>query len=1147
MSTELNREQLSAACHLAGPLLIDAGAGSGKTRTLAQRFVNAVVGIEDDSWLPAEVGQIATITFTEKAAGELAERVRDALRCAGRHAEARRVDSAWISTIHALCSRILRQHALEAGLDPYFRVAEGITASRLEEDAFECAATELSMTSQGANLFATYSYEQVRLAVRTLARAIEVRGLAAEAISLESHADAISLLREAREFFAIANARLGACGRETSATMVKHIEQCAGVVESLAGLDEGRLDEQELAREIRRALAGYTQRRAVKEAADLCEEIAERRATLLSQAVATELAGHAAALQDLARIHIETYRRAKSEQGLLDFDDLQRHTLHLLQNRPDIARRYRRLFRIVMVDEFQDTDALQLALVGELASDNLCTVGDGRQSIYRFRGADIGVYASHNETMERAGARRVSLARNYRSHPDILGFVNALFSHDALFGAQDFVGLLPGRQEPEKPRVPAGKPRIEVVFVHKEGRGDSTARFVECESVAERIEALLDEFEPGECVILLRTYTHAAEYAHALEARSIPAFIVGGSRFFGQAETTYLRAFCRTVVNGGDDEALAMYLGSPMTSLSLDALWQLGNDPARAAGPGGLWKSLVECGLVGSDDREAAREAVELVERARRRLGGSSLSEVILRAVEESAYDLWLLGGGEQGRRAYANVLKLARMAAAFERADDGGIIAFLEYLDAKERLGDHERPAALADEHMPGVRIMSIHASKGLEFPVVVVPELGVAVRSGSGIVRTEFDGEHVRVAVSAPSDDVADAVGTPLFEEFDRQDKAEEAAEAKRLLYVACTRAEEVLVLSGAANLDKPATQNSPLAWVRQAMEMDVHAELDGIVRLAGSDAAVGIMTRDGRTAPAENAPVAEQGHPPSAAQDPRLAHEGACGSAISIGRPGEHLAHVTYSDVVAFETCSLRFLATRLWRVGALNLSIEGDPRRFGTALHALMKAQVDSPGSVASEAERVANRYGLGMEEGERLQAAGEALIASRVWAELNVAENARAEVPFQTGIAHPDPARGFVLAGSMDLYLRRGEQGIVMDYKTGTSGALEVLRDRYEMQARCYALAVLRDGCTHVRLEFVRPEVVDEDGEPQRVSFAYAAADIPGIEDDLRRTHAAMVAGPHVPLSRWDRAVCADCPIGGSVCPLPVPGDTAQRR
>jgi hypothetical protein len=209
MTFPLNEGQERAAGTLEGPVLISAGAGTGKTRVLTERFVRAVVPDGADGWTPAAVDELLTITFTEKAAGELVERIRSSLRSAGLTREARQLDGAWISTIHGFCARILRRHALEAGLDPGFVVADETEAREMREEAFEEAARSLHSSSNAVReLFALYGFQPVWDAVARIARMLDTYGLTAADIALEPAPDIDGLLAEALEFFGDAHGLL---------------------------------------------------------------------------------------------------------------------------------------------------------------------------------------------------------------------------------------------------------------------------------------------------------------------------------------------------------------------------------------------------------------------------------------------------------------------------------------------------------------------------------------------------------------------------------------------------------------------------------------------------------------------------------------------------------------------------------------------------------------------------------------------------------------------------------------------------------------------------------------------------------------------------------------------------------------------------
>ncbi|MDR3686459.1 MAG: UvrD-helicase domain-containing protein, partial [Coriobacteriia bacterium] len=202
MSIELNEDQRVAAECLSRSVLVTAGAGSGKTRMLTQRFVNAVIPGAVDGWRPASVDELVAITFTDKAAGEIAERVRLALRASDRAEDARCVGDAWISTIHGLCSRLLRRHAFEAGVDPLFSVADTVETGQLREAAFEKAARAQLASDDGTiALFDAYPYDALFSAAREIARELAVAGTRPADIALEPAESPAALLGDAQDLF----------------------------------------------------------------------------------------------------------------------------------------------------------------------------------------------------------------------------------------------------------------------------------------------------------------------------------------------------------------------------------------------------------------------------------------------------------------------------------------------------------------------------------------------------------------------------------------------------------------------------------------------------------------------------------------------------------------------------------------------------------------------------------------------------------------------------------------------------------------------------------------------------------------------------------------------------------------------------------
>ena len=1150
MSFPLNEGQKRAALTLEGPVLVSAGAGTGKTRALTERFVSAVAPGRVKGWAPACVDELLTITFTDKAAGELSERIRGTLRGEGLPREARELDGAWISTIHGFCARLLRRHGLEAGLDPGFVVADETEARELREEAFEDAARSLHDASPAVSgLFALYGFQPVWDAVARITREIETRGLAPDDLRIEPTPDARNLFDEALGFFAEAEADLGehACSIKGAAN---HAGACRTLLERLEPLVSEELTDEELATHLWRALSEYSARGgSAGPIKHICETLADERLRLLGGVVAVLTERHAAALVELTGAYLDVLAVLKRERGVLDFADLQLQAARLLEARPDLRERYRAEFRLVMVDEFQDTDELQMRIVRAVTGDNLCTVGDERQSIYRFRGADLDVYRRHREEMADAGASPIELVENYRSHSDVIGFVNRVFGSGALFG-EELLRLDARRIELEPPALPPDEPRIAVDLVHAAGRSKAASRSAEADAIAARLSDLREAgVSAGEMVVLVRRYASADPIVASLRRAGFPVLVVGGRRFLELPEVAMVRALCRVVANPRDDAALACLLLSPMSAVSDDGVWLLRNaEAARAAGRH-LWDGLgVAEAVVERGDIDGAVALREVLRRACTRAGSMPLAEVLMRAVEESGADLVMLGRGDEGLQAFANVLRFVRKADEFERSGGAGAAALTARVDAEERFGNQEAPSAVTDDGSPAVRVMSVHASKGLEFPVVALPALGDPAPADTGVLRVRPREGRLEMALALPSSwgGKPEHRRTPWFEEMRAHEAIAQAEESKRLFYVACTRAREVLLLSGAGNLEKDPDEgaDSSLALLRRALRQELGGE-PGIRDLRTLENGTQLSLRihevvedsaEDEPAPSGIEPGAERPETGVRVRDDVSLESQRASAGASAVRPDR----LSYSDISAFGSCPLRYWAQSVARLGEVGPSGDRDPMRFGSALHALLQmSTTDAQVPDGERAGAIARYHHLGKEESIRLREAAARFARSQVAVELRRSATVRREHPFSVSVVAGE--HSFEFAGAVDAYGRTGDDALIVDYKSGTSEAsAEELRDRYETQARCYAYAALREGCARVRVVFVRPEVVLADGEVQQVTFEFGSADAPGIERDLVGAYGRIAEAPYNPLAEWDEATCHGCRIAGSLCPLTPP-------
>lgn len=1131
---ELNKEQEAAATSLNGAVSVTAGAGSGKTRVLTERTANAVIPGTVPGWDPIGIDQVLEITFTDKAAGELAERVRGTLRAAGLHEQSRQVGSAWISTIHGMCARILRMEALEAGIDPGFRMLDTVTAGRLAEEAFEGVARASIDAAASVSIFEHWDYSAVASAVMRLSEELRTQGRAASDLCVSDAEGIKGLAAEAIRFFKDKVCRFETCGIQGDAAVLQ-AEACERTASDLAEMVESGLDDGDLAEALWYRLTEHEigrRGKGIKALKEDVDHIEIARTELCSRIAGVVTAPYARILIDLTMEYGGRYAELKRAENGLDFTDLQTEALRILRI-PAVAGRWSDRFKLTMVDEFQDTDVLQLEIAKALAGQNLCTVGDENQSIYRFRGADVDVFRRHREEMAQRGAVAAVLNKNYRSHPEVLRFVNRVFGAPQFFG-DEIVPLEPGREEPNLPFIETDQPRVEIVVAKLDqgaGMGAGLAR----RSLAEEIAARIDELTThqgvalGDVVILMSAYTHAHVYAKALADRGIETSVVGGSRFFQQPEISALRAALRAVSNNGDEVGVSGFLASALCDLSDDGMLSLRRHASE--NECGTWTALSAI-VLKDDDARRVRAAVHAVGRATAAMGTLPLSEIVLRLIEDCGFDLRMLGAGTEGSRAYANVLKLSRMAGEYEASGGSGVAGFLGYLDDKERYREHEAPASLAADEQDAVRIMSIHASKGLEFPVVFVPGLESAGRGDTEIARWGRGAGHPALSLALPS-----AWGSkreyrcpPTFTELEQNESESAQQERKRLLYVACTRAREKLVLAGARTF-KESTSSTMLNWLVEALELPLGQDVDRVIEFdGGAKASFRTITPEAGT-PVES--ESEALTPNSWWLDTPLSDPAPQTVPAAPSR-------LSYSAISLYRGCPLRFYSERMLGLGMAGGDSSSPAMRFGSALHVMLQS-VGGTGAAEDEAiARIARYHGLDDDGLTRARAAIQNYQTSQLAQRVREATSVQRELEFSLWIGRP--GEGFVLDGTMDAYARTGDSALIVDYKTGVRDENEeALAARFELQARCYALAAAVDGARNIEAVFVRPEVIIG-GAPQTVGFSFTDDQARALAPELELMHQNMKSGTWPHKERWSDDLCGICPALPGMCPIKAAED-----
>jgi ATP-dependent helicase/nuclease subunit A len=1099
-------EQQHAAVEATGEVFVSAGAGTGKTAVLVERFVRAVCdrGLDVDS--------ILVITYTRRAAGELRTRIRAALAERGRLDLARELDGAWISTIHGFCLRLLKAYPFAAGLDPRFRELDDAQGAVLRSEAFRAALDEFCADGDPdrLRLLATYGADGLR---RMLTGVYETLRSAGRELTLDiggraELAERIPELREAAR--CLAEDAGSTDNQRTAATQL------------LALLDRDtradRLMELSGFRASGERAATYEEARKATEHAALDEAAARDRALL----------------QELLERFAASYAEAKARESALDFEDLQLHARDLLRDHREIRERESLRFRSIMVDEFQDTNRLQCDLVDLLRrpETEIFFVGDEFQSIYGFRHADVRVFRERREQAEQL----LPLTLNYRSRPEVLAAVNELFgSH---FG-DEFQPLAAAAEFPD----PVFGHPVELLVTDKASYHDSGVhwRRAEARAVARRVRELVDAeiATAGEIVLLFAAGTDAEWYEDELRKAGLPTYRATGKGYFGQQQVVDLLAYLRLLHNRYDDEALLTVLASPFVGISNDGLALI----RRAASRRPLFTGIEHSVPPLLDDRDsrllkAFRQRFDRLADAMSRL---SLERLCDRIVSEHDYDLAVLAQWD-GRRRYANMRKLARLARSYEELRGQDVEGFVRFVAEQEAVGARELEAVSEEEGADAVRLLTIHAAKGLEFKVVIVADAGrdKAPPSPDEILALSDGRFGFRVADPVTTK----RRGAYDYDEVREARRAEEEAEKLRLYYVAMTRAKQRLIVSGSIDRGKAADASTPIGWVLGRLEADeeLDAAGDAPVEIERNGARLMVRTDRHRSAdwvepaPAEPAytgevqlelfaPGQELAPPPAAPVLPPL---------VAPAPPPLHrLRRLSFTALSTFEQCSYKYYALYVARMAERRPAHRGEgdgglrATEIGDAVHRLLE-QVDLAAPALPDVEQVRTWYPtVSDEELERIRSYVDAYCSSDLARRIaSLSTSKERHFTFEHD--------GVLLHGFLDVLHIDGPRALVLDYKTnllGESSPAEIVEEDYALQRLVYALACFRAGAEEVEVVYhflERPDAV--------VSTTFSRSQIPELEAELSAGIARIHAGEFRPTP--SDFACAGCPALDLVCAGP---------
>ena len=894
-------------------VVITAGAGTGKTTALTQRYLTYLR--EDPTVTPTN---IVTITFTRKAAAELQTRVREEvyeqLAAADSAATFERwrgvldeLEDGYMHTIHAFCARILREHAIQAPVPMGFDVLDEDDAADLQRQVvveYVDAAAEDGDVELLSRLFGSHA----RL-VDVLTGLLDARPESEAWVDHWGDRDVDAYMNylwervcaldpdTARSFFArpavedaLDTARRFAQTEftvDSGADGIDVLQSVAAITDDL-GPDATDRDYQRACRELYDLLetsSGGLYASASHhlvgtkatwndetDAYSACKDALNALLDNLSDiedavettpgALERNSAPYVFALARVFDAVLEAYDAEKEDQGALDFPDLIETTIRFLRSTPGVRASLRESFEALLVDEFQDTDDRQWELVSLLAgltdddtaTENVFLVGDKKQSIYGFRGADVTTFETAKRALreqnralgrdalpdgKQSSPTSLELSGNFRTLATPLGFLNEVFEH--VFEPE---GDTYADYEAESQTLSFERRRVETVddltgtveyLAVPETQGSAAALLgadhpvtdaavehsiaAEAEALGARLSALLADppdvqdrdtgrprsARPDDIAILLRRRTHLDRYQRALDAWDLPYTVVSGVGFYDTPEVQTLITLLRVLADPTDDVSLYGVLRSPLFGFTDDRLAHVGSVDAP------LWETIQQT------DDQALRNAADLITEWRT-LAGCVRSEgtdvrpwnrVLTRVFEDTGY-LVSIGADESGQQAVANVEKFRDEIRQWSENGVRTAASLLRRIDRQAELDPREGEADIP-AGTDGIRLMTIHAAKGLEFPIVAVPDLGSDLNFGRsiddyGYVRlvTDHDDQPFLTAGGPDPDDPFDVQKTTAHRYADTVERPRERAEAKRLLYVAATRTRDHLLLCGTHEFD-------------------------------------------------------------------------------------------------------------------------------------------------------------------------------------------------------------------------------------------------------------------------------------------------------------------------------------------------------
>ena len=1142
------------------PLFVAAGAGSGKTFTLTQRIVWALKegsGADGKPYLNS-LDQALIITFTNAAATEIKERVREALEKEGLHSAALQVDDAWISTIHGMCSRILKIHALDLGLDPEFEIINDMTRNQLVNISIEEVLRELSQDESYAEFLSTYAgnRDALKSRIETLISYAQSSPVGMDAISFVGDSSDLEILKAELENLCGA---LEALRAAIAATKPDEAEQLQNVQSELSS---------KLQQHLVLSLTDFDQAfwealgkavKAVRSSKEIKDEAAYQLKVCSALFRLIQDASEGQCLKDVTEQVYKLFKQKKLAVGGLDNDDLLHLTAKVFEEHPEIAAVYTDKFKLVMVDEFQDTDQQQVQMIKSLSGKDaqyLTTVGDAQQSIYRFRGADVDVFFRRQaEVSEDLQPRLVD---NFRSHNEILRFVAKVCSADGMI--PNFMDLSAGREEPATPFI-AHSPRVyfEVTKFEKSGNskpGDDVTRSqLVAYQLADRINTLMQDenIQAKDVAILMKSVKKAQPYIEALRTFGIESVVSGASTFGEQPEVELIGSLLQALANMYDSyEGLFPVLSSEIFSLDASDLLLLGTnfgENGQRITNRDIAESVVNDAFKPPFEvSPKLKNALEVLSNARSSLSNKRVSDVIKKVVLDAGWISRLQKMGNEGQSKIANIFAALDQIDSLQKELSIGVAsvakAFSQWCNTAK-----ESPKVLHCSTQNAVTFMTIHASKGLEFPVVAVVGAVSGPKAGAGsepFLHVRKDDSY-QIAFSSSSKklhelyDDCHEVPTSLDEcknllewrmFLETQENEFEEQEQNRRLYVALTRAREAVILTSTIDLTKEGISPRYTRKITDALfeepplsagehQFEYGGDLTGCMRVVqGSGKKDEPIQVEGlelvepfgdKSEPFDSNPGEEEN---SQAVETFDLYEKVRLSVTSETTYDQRKGFFSYSSAhqqmaenfkgennqnleEQSQVVSQEHEADNLQSAAETSAVLAGsltddgvDPTNLGSAFHELAQIMVETQSKVDEKTiDKLCLKNGVPQRAVSRVKQALELWSNSAIRQEALAHDVVIAESPFTLQV---DSEYGNYVEGAIDLlaYNKGSKDALVVDYKTGDKGlSATQIYEHHQMQANFYAYVLMQHGFTKVECAFVCVEV-EEAGQPHVARYTF---------------------------------------------------------